>query len=509
MSLPKLLERLLIVSAVFFAALPFLATHLPPAADLGQHVAQIRLLADVADGSRPELEVSWGAPGTGVYLGMLALSWVLPMGYVGWAALLLLVVAWAGTLAWVAVRRERDLASAVLAGIFIFGASVYWGLLQFIAGWPVLLVWFVVVEGWRRKPEGHSETRYLALIFATAVALYLSHTMWLPVGMLWLLLRLPGAQLTLRRFLLLSLVLSPVVSMSIYWYVDVHLYRLALPSQAIASEWRLLPWERLGLMELRHLVLGGLRGGVERVMVMVALGWLALGLGMAVHRRWTRGEVIVPSQRVDRQLLGLAAIPTAIALFAPDQFLMTILMPERFAGGALMLLLVALPAPVWAGSWAAAPRLVAWGIAAVFALATTASWGIFAEECDGIDASISQLPERPRVLGLDFADRSSVILGRPFMHAAALAQAQRGGQINFSFADFGSSLVRSRHPTLPKWNPVLEWQPDRVGDRDLLHFDYVLVNADEETHARFLAFSKGTAVVTGTRFRLIRLPNGQ
>ena len=39
--------------------------------------------------------------------------------------------------------------------------------------------------------------------------------------------------------------------------------------------------------------------------------------------------------------------------------------------------------------------------------------------------------------------------------------------------------------------PDLEWSPELTCDRDLLRLDLVLINAHEETHARFLAFSGG------------------
>jgi hypothetical protein len=59
----------------------------------------------------------------------------------------------------------------------------------------------------------------------------------------------------------------------------------------------------------------------------------------------------------------------------------------------------------------------------------------------------------------------------------------RGGELNFSFADFGPSLVIYKKPRDLPWTSGLEWFPERAKKSDLLSFDYALVSGDEKLHA--------------------------
>ena len=91
-------------------------------------------------------------------------------------------------------------------------------------------------------------------------------------------------------------------------------------------------------------------------------------------------------------------------------------------------------------------------------------------------------PPAPRVIGLSYIRDSAIVRGRPFIQVFAYSQVLRGGELNFSFADFGPSLVVYRQRRRIPWTSGLEWFPDRAKKGDLLFFDYALINADERAH---------------------------
>ena len=68
----------------------------------------------------------------------------------------------------------------------------------------------------------------------------------------------------------------------------------------------------------------------------------------------------------------------------------------------------------------------------------------------------------------------------PFLHYAALYQAERGGAVMFTFADFPQSPFRFKEGARPprvkaRW----EWTPERVDPaRDLAWYHYVLVRGN-------------------------------
>jgi hypothetical protein len=78
---------------------------------------------------------------------------------------------------------------------------------------------------------------------------------------------------------------------------------------------------------------------------------------------------------------------------------------------------------------------------------------------------------------------SAVVRERPFIQVFAYAQVYRGGELNFSFADFGPSLVIYKKPRQLAWTSGLEWFPERAKKSDLLFFDFALISGDDKLHA--------------------------
>src|SRR5690606_988297 len=101
----------------------------------------------------------------------------------------------------------------------------------------------------------------------------------------------------------------------------------------------------------------------------------------------------------------------------------------------------------------------------------------FEEEVGPVEEAIAAMPDGARVAGLVFDRGSRHVKFSPFIHSVAWVQAENGGAVMFTFADFPQSpftFREERRPprVVPRW----EWMPERVDPaRDLAWYDYVLV----------------------------------
>jgi hypothetical protein len=126
------------------------------------------------------------------------------------------------------------------------------------------------------------------------------------------------------------------------------------------------------------------------------------------------------------------------------------------------------------------------------------------EEVGELDAALSVIPPGESVAGLIFDRGSRYVKFSPFLQYAALYQAQKGGVVMFTFADFPQSPFRfkesSRPPRVP---PRWEWMPQRVDPaRDLTWYDYVLVRGGPGRIARESAH--WAQVFAGPQWRVYR-----
>lgn len=99
------------------------------------------------------------------------------------------------------------------------------------------------------------------------------------------------------------------------------------------------------------------------------------------------------------------------------------------------------------------------------------------EEVGEIDAALAVIPPEQRVAGLMFNTGSRHVRFSPFIHYVALYQAQKGGAVMFTFADFPQSPFAFKPDVRPpRVPPRWEWMPGRVNpERDLSWYQYVLV----------------------------------
>ncbi|HET9955698.1 MAG TPA: hypothetical protein VFQ61_14385, partial [Polyangiaceae bacterium] len=98
-------------------------------------------------------------------------------------------------------------------------------------------------------------------------------------------------------------------------------------------------------------------------------------------------------------------------------------------------------------------------------------------EYAGFGSAIEAIPEGSHVVGLIYGARSAYVRFAPYLHAVAWYQAERGGIVMFTFAEFPSSPFRFReHHRPPPVPERWEWLPQWVDtQRDLDFYDWAVV----------------------------------
>jgi hypothetical protein len=258
--------------------LPLAMTPFPPTTDVPQHVAQARLFFETIHGvAQPNgvaYVVQWLTPYSLVY-GVMALLWkILPPERVGQATLVALALAWTLAIHWLAWRRGRSVAAAVLASTLYYCHVTYWGFLSFSVGLPIFLVWidftaprflkFRSLTLGSNEPETRHPTpetfRALAVTALLLFLLYEAHALWFAVGLLWFGVGVVVFRPAWRQTMVRSAVILPLVIVAAFCY-----RRLATDTQFVEHKliWKDLPLLRLGTSWFVESVYGGLRGWLE------------------------------------------------------------------------------------------------------------------------------------------------------------------------------------------------------------------------------------------------------
>jgi hypothetical protein len=486
---PEWRERALIAAGLFvLAAIPILLAPFPPSTDLPQHIAQVRLFQDALAHPGGLFVIQWLAPNNLIYAFLYVLWTVLPARLVAPAALMLVVLLWIAAIHRLGAWRGRSPAGAAVASLLVFNQSFYWGLLNFLVGFPVFVLWFSLATGEPRRPSW----KLWGALAGTSFLLYGSHALWFSAGAIWLV--VAGI---IRRFPALTIfarltALLPCGLTALLWYPSLAASR-ATAGFDVAPHWSPL-FDRLA--SFMDAAFGGIRGPAETV----AFVFIILWAGLSVWQSRTRLR-----EGVDRDLLAAAVFFLAIVVVAPDKYMNTIFFGSRWLPPALIFLLLALPPPSFRRP---APKTVGLGVAAAFFLVTAFAWRRYAaEDLTGFQASLDRLPLSSRVLGLDLVKESEFIKGRPFLQLVAYAQVFKGCEPNFSFAEHYSGLVAYRTRRDVRWTPGLEWSGEKVKRTDFGFFDFVLVNGEDKDHKTLSTFAE-LAPVTGTgKWRLYRVRN--
>lgn len=120
----------------------------------------------------------------------------------------------------------------------------------------------------------------------------------------------------------------------------------------------------------------------------------------------------------------------------------------------------------------------------------------FDDDARGYDALLEKMEPGLRLRGLIFDNGTDVFGdGAPLLHHPVWYQAEKGGQVAFSFAQSSISLVSYRPASRPDVDAELDWRPDLFDpNRETRQYDYFVVHAPEPIgHALFAGRPEGVA----------------
>ena len=447
---------------LFAVACPFWVVSVPPSTDLPQHLSQIFLLEEALAGGRPDLiPTPWYYANTLVYWLIYGFWQIADPLTAGRLTLSALATGWLlGSYALVRLRR-RHIENWLIGVPLVFNFLFYWGLVNFLSGWPVFCLFILVTSG---RPG----RRQMLLMAGTACLLYYAHALWFLMANLWLIARIVGRQA--RSWHLSLLPMLPTWVLACIWYPMLTAARRGSGVET-GEYWGRMALERLDLNYLANAAQGGLQGSLEPTYLLILVGWMVV----AVVTRWRRID-----DEADRPLL-LAALVLILAFWVlPEKYMNTIFFNERWLPCGLTLLLLALPPP-------RVPRLygltVGIALTVIFSLATIKSWRAWdEEEMGGFLAAVGQLRQEDRVFGMEMVGGSTFIKGRPGLQLSSYAQALRGCDTNFSFTEHYTGIVQYRNQIPVNPTRKLISFPYQTRPEHLVGFNRVLINGDADAH---------------------------
>ncbi len=456
-----------VATAIVLTIVPFLVAPIPPAADLPQHLSQVHMMRDLLAGhSIGSYELNLLAPNNLVYLLIAAVDALTPIAWTGRVVMMLLAVAWVFANFYLARAHGRSALHALMATIFIFNSSLYWGFLNFMIGWPFFAV-FAVLSA--------KEPTWLRSVLkgGLAIMLLLCHSLWFMMACFYLVAVSAWSCRGMKRFIYSCIPMLPVGLLSLPW---IHHLSQARESEGFntGAYWLTSIPERFSFSWFTDGMLGGIHGAMEGVAVGGVIIWIALSVFTNRHRLRTEVDVFF--------LTGFALM-LLFGFFAPDNYVSTISFGRRWIPCSMIMLLLALPAPDLKA------RNLHWliiGLCVMFFFETSRAWMAYErEDLSGLNEALQELPPDQDVIGLSYIDTSAHIKGLPFIQTFAYAQAYKDCRLNFSFAEHMTGVVVAKPGMLNPWTQSLEFFPGSVVLKDFRYFNYALVNALQERHANF------------------------
>jgi hypothetical protein len=314
-----------------------------------------------------------------------------------------------------------------------FSFNFYWGFVNYVVATPLALLFILLAVRYAARPTFRRGVALLLFAHLMFVAHVLLFGVCGLIAAAIVMLRAPGLRAAMVRCVPLLLALPVCVA----WLLHTRSTD-AMTREATVWAHR---WSRL--LELLSLPLG-----LPPTLVAMVSTALLVALPFVLGAR--------PSRKLYRWV-PLATV-VVLFLFAPYKLLGTTLLYGRVAVFVLPTLLFALDrrpaasypawrqalAPLLAGAWIASLALRFWG---------------FNMEVERFDAVVAAVPDDRRVLYFAF-DRGSEFVPYPvFVYFATWYQVDRGGMVDFSFAEFFP--VRFRYPAggRPPLPALFRWQP--------------------------------------------------
>lgn len=449
--------------------LPWIFAPFPPITDLAQQLAQVRLLDDALFNPQSLYSIQWDTPNRLIYIPLYLFYKVLPISIVGGSFMFFLTVLWSGSIHFLAYRFNISSTSAILACIFIFNSSLYWGLLNFLGGWPIFVLWVI----WTVQMYDREEytTRHKVYGFILTVLLFLAHALWFAFGLFWMGCVFLFSKRNKLELILRSIIVVPVFLWALHWRINI----MGQSNYAQGgARWDMTPIQKLKFTNLYIFSSGHIEKKVPMFIIMVLLIGLLLGV---IRLR----KAISTHSSFPLFCLGLLFLGMYLCL--PRKYNNTIEFDRRWLAPGFILLSLSIPS--WSSHFIV-HRVLPVILFIVFFVSTTFYWSHFQKEMQGFAPIIYQIPKKSKLMGLDFIRYDSNVSGLPFMHMFAYNQVYNGGQLNFSFASYPTLLVRFKQLRRPPWITGLEWNPRKLfvrrGGRwvmhiqSLLHFDYLLIH---------------------------------
>ena len=489
---PSLVRELTFLALAVLAVLPLWLVKHPPLQDLPQHLAAIRVLSDYGNaelGFKQWFELSLGST---QYLSYYLAAWVLAIPFgVLFANKLLLSAAIIGlpyALRSLFRSLDRDEDLALFAFPLTYNAHLILGFFNFIAALPLVLWGLSLAVKQRTQP---TRRRAIALAVLAVVSFY---THVVPFGFFALGAALIAIGDSLKKTVLRWLLLAPALVAAAIWTRtapagNAVLGALSIEASKKSSGPRPLYW---GFSDALHQIPDWLtdvlqvENDEQLLVAWVLLLLLCIGLGAGARvdderpslDRSLRGTLL-------RRLAWLAPLAGLAYFVSPTSYDWIWPINTRFPLLALVFLLIVLPGP---RGWARFALLLGVVIVSVigFSNFTRVFQRFEREEVGDLDRALQAIPKGRKVAGLIWDRGSSQVKFSPFIHYAAWYQAERGGAVMFTFADFPQSPFRfkpaDRPPrVVPRW----EWEPSHVNPiTDLAWFDYVLTRGDPGTLSR-------------------------
>jgi len=483
--------RLLMVALSAACVFPIFKVQYLPIQDLPQHLAAVRVLHDFSD---PALRFSeffelqlLRTQYLTVYMAAHVLAYALPLELAMRVviAAALLSVPWA--LAALLRALGKDERFALLAFPLTYNAHVLLGFLNFIAAIGLMFYGLALaVQIRERELAAVPSLRHSFSLGAVALACFYCHVVPFAIlcfGVLLLCLE-RDLRVTARRLL----PLAPCGLAALIW-----LQTSAAGQATLAAAQGVGPGKRIEQTpaarawdELPMWLTDILAREEDGTLLKVWLGLMAFSLFCSIFplaRRDTGASVL--ARVLARHMLMLAPLCAVLYFVTPTSYDWIWPIAQRFPLlAALFLVLWIAPLKRWLSN---AILIGAFLCSAASFHHAGSAFGMFSRlEVGDFEHALRAIPEGQRVAGLIHGRGSRHVAFSPFIHFVAYYQAQKGGAVMFTFADFPQSPFRFREDNRPpRVPPRWEWTPERVRPAtDLAWYDYVLVRGNAGRLAR-------------------------
>jgi hypothetical protein len=435
-----------------------------PMTDLPQHAAQVsivRNLHDPAFGFEGHYEIHWFTP--------YCLGTLIPLllsecfGLLTSMKLLLSLIVLSLPLCLHLLMREvgADPWWALAGFLVFFGQSFYWGFVSYLLALPLGVLFAFWMMRHRHQPSWSSGV----MLSLVGVLVFFAHgivfaVMGATAGVFML--------LEVRTLRALAIRFAPLLALLLFflvWLAWEHREgrRPDFPlgwGPPSAVRWFVLPANLVGLWTDPSAQ---------------ALGW---------------GLLVVLAIGMGRSRTAVHLVPLATMVLLYD------LLPAQVAGGyfvyertAVFVLVFALTG--FAATSSLARRRISRAALSAMVLVwmgvSIVRFQLFDARAHAYDVVMKDVPPRSRVLALMF-DRAWEEVPEAFLHFPAWHQAERGGALGYSFAQFPVMVARylpGKAP-LPFWaSQRISWKPARLKWRKYPVFDYYVVRSAESRSALF------------------------